>query len=96
MYRSKRIDDQGQGLFKFLFNLTITDTYFSVFWIRVFKIGSFLICYGCNIFFFPLLVINEGDYYAGRNNYHVHSLWQLPMFNPRLIRPNPRYPFHFL
>ncbi|GJY18824.1 putative transcription factor MYB-related family protein [Tanacetum coccineum] len=45
MYRSKRIDDQGQ-------------------------------------------VINEGDYYAGRNNHHVHGLWQLPMFNPRLIRPN--------
>ncbi|PWA89902.1 myb domain, Homeodomain-like protein [Artemisia annua] len=45
MYRSKRIDDQGQ-------------------------------------------VINEGAYYAGRNNHHVHSLWQLPMFNPRLIRPN--------
>ncbi|XP_076892809.1 uncharacterized protein LOC143544634 [Bidens hawaiensis] len=51
MYRSKRIDDQGQ-------------------------------------------VINEGDHYAIRNNHHVHSLWQLPMFNPR--SPNPRYPFQFL
>ncbi|KAI3829991.1 hypothetical protein L1987_04123 [Smallanthus sonchifolius] len=33
-------------------------------------------------------VINEGDYYATRNNHHVHSLWQLPMFNPRSYRPN--------
>ncbi|KAK1428653.1 hypothetical protein QVD17_17492 [Tagetes erecta] len=47
MYRSKKIDDQGQ-------------------------------------------VINEGDYYAtGNNIHHVHSLWQLPMFNPRSYRPNP-------
>ncbi|KAK1428652.1 hypothetical protein QVD17_17491 [Tagetes erecta] len=45
MYRSKKIEDQGQ-------------------------------------------VINEGDYYATRNNHHVHSLWQLPMFNPRSYRPN--------
>ncbi|XP_023764212.1 transcription factor BOA isoform X1 [Lactuca sativa] len=47
MYRSKKIDDQGQ-------------------------------------------VINEGDhYYTGRNSHHVQSLWQLPMFRPRLVRPNP-------
>ncbi|XP_071690688.1 uncharacterized protein [Rutidosis leptorrhynchoides] len=46
MYRSKRIDDQGQ-------------------------------------------IINEGDYYTGRNNHYAHNLWQLPMFNPRSIRPNP-------
>ncbi|KAI7727174.1 hypothetical protein M8C21_031472 [Ambrosia artemisiifolia] len=48
MYRSRRIDDQGQ-------------------------------------------VINEGHYYAMRNNHHVHNLWQLPMFNPRSFRPNPSY-----
>ncbi|KAI3676400.1 hypothetical protein L1987_86007 [Smallanthus sonchifolius] len=48
MYRSKRIDDQGQ-------------------------------------------VINEGDHYAMSNNHHLHSLWQLPMFNLRSFRPNPRY-----
>ncbi|KVI03686.1 uncharacterized protein LOC112513438 [Cynara cardunculus var. scolymus] len=47
MYRSKKIDDQGQ-------------------------------------------VINEGDYCAGRNNHHLNSFWQLPMFNPRLFRPDPR------
>nr|XP_043612141.1 two-component response regulator ARR18-like [Erigeron canadensis] len=46
MYRSKRIDDQGQ-------------------------------------------VINEGDYYTGRNNHYAHNLWQLPMFNSRSFRPNP-------
>ncbi|KAI3526289.1 hypothetical protein L1887_05537 [Cichorium endivia] len=48
MYRSKKIDDQGQ-------------------------------------------VINEGDYYTGRNNHYVHSFWQLPMFRPRLFRLNPSY-----
>ncbi|KAJ9543491.1 hypothetical protein OSB04_023198 [Centaurea solstitialis] len=46
MYRSKKIDDQGQ-------------------------------------------VINEGDYCAGRNNHHLNSFWQLPMFNPRLFNPDP-------
>ncbi|KAK9069097.1 hypothetical protein SSX86_013213 [Deinandra increscens subsp. villosa] len=46
MYRSKRIDDQGQ-------------------------------------------VISEEDHYDMRNNHHVKSLWQLPMFNPRSFRPNP-------
>ncbi|KAK1426855.1 hypothetical protein QVD17_15535 [Tagetes erecta] len=46
MYRSKRIDDQGQ-------------------------------------------VINEEEQYAMRNNHHVHSLWQLPIFNPSSFRPNP-------
>ncbi|MFS7902818.1 putative transcription factor MYB-HB-like family [Helianthus anomalus] len=46
MYRSRRIDDQGQ-------------------------------------------VINEGDYYTMRNNNHVHTLWQIPMFNPRSFSLNP-------
>ncbi|KAD3338493.1 hypothetical protein E3N88_34014 [Mikania micrantha] len=33
-------------------------------------------------------VINEGDYYAMNNNHCLHSLFQLPMFNPRSYRPN--------
>ncbi|KAI7726470.1 hypothetical protein M8C21_003543, partial [Ambrosia artemisiifolia] len=46
MYRSKRIDDQGQ-------------------------------------------VIDEEDQYTLSNNHHIHTQWQLPMFNPRSFRPNP-------
>ncbi|KAI3667771.1 hypothetical protein L6452_42840 [Arctium lappa] len=35
-------------------------------------------------------IINEGDYCAGRNNHHLNNtFWQLPMFNPRLFRPDP-------
>ncbi|KAD3336513.1 hypothetical protein R6Q59_028658 [Mikania micrantha] len=45
MYRSKRIDDQGQ-------------------------------------------VISDGEHYARRSNHHAHSLWQLPLLNPRSFRPN--------